>query len=131
MSQAPQSSLPHPGFDLDPPGTYLYTGPISTVGYRLNRLTLSLKSPANRRTFLADEDAYVQRFGLTEPEQALVRDRDWTGMIRSGGHLQAVLKLAATLGLNIYHVGAHNTGTDAETLYQACPRRAPGLPGEA
>ncbi len=131
MSQALQSPLPHPGFNLEPPGTYLYTGPTSTRGYRLNRFTLSLKSPDNRRAFLADEAAYLKRFGLTPGEQGLVRDRDWTGLLEAGGHLQAVLKLAAALGLNIYHVGGHNTGSDAETLYQACPRRVAGLPGEA
>ncbi len=57
--------------------------------------------------------------------------RDWTGLLEAGGHLQAVLKLAATLGLNIYHVGAHNVGTDAEALYAACPRRVSALPGGA
>ena len=65
---------------------------------------------------------------LFRSEQALVEARDWTGLLKAGGHLQAVLKLAATLGLNIYHVGAHNVGTDAETLYAACPRRADALP---
>jgi protocatechuate 4,5-dioxygenase alpha chain len=60
-----------------------------------------------------------------------VRSRDWTGLLEAGGHLQAVLKLAATLGLNIYHIGAHNVGTDAATLYAACPRRMAALPGEA
>ncbi len=131
MTQASQSPLPHPGFDLEPPGTYLYTGPISTMGYRLNRFTLSLKSPDNRSAFLADEAAYVKQFGLTDAETALVKARDWTGLIQAGGHLQAVLKLAAALGLNLYHVGAHNAGIDVERLYAACPRPANGLPGEA
>ena len=131
MSPTPITSLPLPGFDLEPPGTYLYTGPVSTNGRRLNAFALSLKSPGNRTVFLADEAAYVKRFGLDQGEQAMVQSRDWTGLIRAGGHLQAVLKLAATLGLNIYHVGAHNVGTDVGTLYAACPRRVAALPGEA
>ena len=131
MSPASTPPLPDPGFDLEPPGTYLYTGPDSTRGRRLNRFALSLRSPDNRAAFLADEGAYVKRFGLTDAETALVAGRDWTGLIRAGGHLQAVLKLAATLGLNLYHVGAHNAGTDFETLYAACPRRVAGLPGRA
>ena len=124
------TSLPDPPFDLFPPGTYVYTGPDSTRGERLNRFCLSLRSPANRGDFLADEPAYLAGHGLTESEAALVAARDWTGLIEAGAHLQAVLKLAATLGLNIYHVGAHNAGTDAETLYAACPRRVSRLPGE-
>ena len=123
--------LPEPGFNLEPPGTYLYTGPASSRGWRLNQLCLSLRAPSAREAFLADEDAYVAGFGLSEEERALVRSRDWSGLLEAGGHLQAVLKLAATLGLNIYHIGAHNVGTDARTLYAACPRRVAALPGEA
>ena len=131
MSAAPQARLPPPGFDLDPPGTFVYGGPDSTRGVRINRFALSLKSPLNRQSFLADEAAYVAGFGLTPEETALVRARDWTGLIRAGGHLQAVLKLAATLGRDLYDVGAHNVGTDRASMYAACPRRVAGLPGEA
>lgn len=136
MSPAEQSPsaedvLPTPGFDLEPPGTYIYTGPVSTRGRRLNRFALSLRSPANRQAFLGDEAAYLERYGLTEAEKALVAARDWTGLIEAGGHLLAVLKLAATLGLNLYHIGAHNVGTDAATLEAACPRRVSLSPEEA
>ena len=79
---------------------------------------------------MAGEDAYLGRYGLTQQERALVKTRDWTGLIEAGGHLQAVLKLAATLGLNIYDIGAHNCGTDSASLYAACPRRVAARPGE-
>ena len=128
---APSRDLPPPGFDLEPPGTFVYGGPDSTRGVRINRFALSLKSPANRQAFLADEDSYLPRFGLTPAETALVKARDWTGLIRAGGHLQAVLKLAAALGLDLYDVGAHNVGIDRAAMYDACPRRVAGLPGEA
>jgi protocatechuate 4,5-dioxygenase alpha chain len=128
MNAPAPSALPDPGFDLEPPGTYLYTGQMSSRGYRLNNFALGLKDPSNRAAFLADEDAYVRRHGLTDAEMALVRARDWTGLLRAGGHLQAVLKLAATLGLDLYHVGAHNIGTDHQTLYAACPRKVAALP---
>ncbi len=131
MSSGKQPSLPDPGFDLEPPGTFVYTGPDSTRGARLNTFALSLKSPANRAAFLADEDGYLARHGLTDPERAMVRSRDWTGMLQAGGHLLAVLKLAATWGLNLYHVGAHHAGTDYQTMVDACPRRVAGLPDQA
>ena len=38
---------------LDAPHTYLYTGPMSSAGERINRFALSLKIPANRLAFLA------------------------------------------------------------------------------
>jgi protocatechuate 4,5-dioxygenase alpha chain len=122
---------PPPGFELEPPATYLYDGPTSSRGYRINRFALSLKSPDNRRAFLADEDAYAADFGLTTREVQLMKARDWTGLLEAGGHLQAVLKLAATLGLDIYDIGAHNVGTDRASLYAACPRRIAAEPGKA
>nr|WP_246331775.1 hypothetical protein [Sphingomonas chungangi] len=90
---------------------------------RLNRFALSLKQPSNRATFLADPDAFMNRWDLTERERSLVEARDWTGLLAAGGHLQAILKLAATLGLNLYHIGAHNCGVDAHQMMHACPRR--------
>ncbi len=127
---SPPGQLPDPGFDLEAPGTYLYGGPDSTRGARLNGFALSLRAEQNRRAFLADEDAYLARFALTPEETALVKGRDWTGLMQAGCHLLAALKLAATLGLNLYHVGAHHAGTDAEALEAACPRLVSRAPGE-
>lgn len=123
-----KANLAPPDFSLTEPGTYVYSGPTSSQGYKLNRFCLSLKTPENRKAFLADEAAYVERYGLSEEEKKLVAARDWTGLLKAGGHLQAILKLAATLGLNLYHIGAHNVGTDFDTMYAACPRKVGGLP---
>ena len=120
-------ALPPPSFDLDAPGTYLYTGEASSRGYTLNRFALSLRQPASRAAFLLDETAYMKRFALSPGVSALVVARDWTGLLREGGHLQAILKVAATLGQNLYDIGAHNTGIDRDTLYANCPRRVEGL----
>lgn len=115
-------------FDLDEPGTFVFSGPVSTRGLRLNRFALSLKRPENRAAFLADEAAYIARSGLSEDETRLVRERDWTGLLRAGGHLQAILKLAATVGQSLWHIGAHNAGVDAATMMSLCPRRVSQLP---
>ncbi|HWI85861.1 MAG TPA: protocatechuate 3,4-dioxygenase [Sphingomonas sp.] len=119
--------LEDPAFDVAEPGTFIFDGAASTRGEKLNRFALSLKKPANRARFLADEDAYMAGFELSEGERMLVDQRDWTGMLRAGGHLQAILKVAATVGLNLYHIGAHNAGTDFETMFAACPRRVGSL----
>ena len=117
-----------PGHSLEPPDSFVYTGPMSTAGRNINLFSLSLKIPDNRKAFLADPAVYMLRFDLTEAQQAMVDARDWTGLIKAGGHLQAVLKIAATVGENLWHVGAHNAGVPVEEMLEACPRRVGGLP---
>lgn len=117
-----------PGRSLEPPDSFVYTGPMSTAGRDINRFSLSLKIPDNRKAFLADPVPYMQGFNLTEAQQALVQTRDWTGLITAGGHLQAVLKIAATIGQNLWYIGAHNAGVPVEEMQAACPRRVNGLP---
>ena len=117
-----------PSRSLEPPDSYIYTGPMSTVGRNLNRFALSLKVADNRKAFLTDPADYMSTLRLTAAEQALVHARDWTGLIGAGGHLQAILKIAATVGENLWHVGAHNAGVSVEELLAACPRRTGGLP---
>jgi len=121
-------SLADPTFDLDWPGTLVYSSELALRGHKLNRFALSLRSPACRQAFLADEKRYMENCGLSPQEQTMVVDRDWTGLLRAGGHLQAILKVAATVGQHLWHIGAHNASTDAETLRGACPRRVSQLP---
>ena len=48
-----------PNRSLDPPDSFVYTGPMSTAGRDINRFALSLKNPANRATFLRDGHAHL------------------------------------------------------------------------
>lgn len=121
-------ALRKPSFDLEEPGTFVYTGPLSTQGLRLNRFALSLRVPDNRTRFLAGEQDYMAGFGLSDDEIALVQTRDWTGLLRAGGHLQAILKIAATVGSDIWAIAAHNTGLSEDEIAAACPRHTVGLP---
>jgi protocatechuate 4,5-dioxygenase alpha chain len=116
-------------FNLDPPGTYIYTGEMASKGYKLTRFGLSLRKPENREKFLADEAGYMRDAGLSDVEIALVRARDWTGLIQAGGHLQAMLKVAATVGQNLWHIGAHNAGMEVEELMKITPRKVRAIPG--
>jgi protocatechuate 4,5-dioxygenase, alpha chain len=117
-----------PTQSLEPPASFVYTGPMSTRGRNINRFSLSLKIPENRKSFLADPDAYMTRFDLSKAEQDLVRTRDWTGLLKAGGHLQAILKIAATVGQNLWYIGAHNAEVPVDDMIAACPRRVGGLP---
>jgi protocatechuate 4,5-dioxygenase, alpha chain len=116
-------------FNLEPPGTYIYTGEMASKGYKLTKFGLSLRKPANREKFLADEAGYMREAGLSEEELAMVLKRDWTGLIEAGGHLQAMLKVAATVGQNLWHIGAHNAGMEVQELMSICPRKVSALPG--
>lgn len=121
-------TLPIPDTTLDAPGTILFTAERALQGSALNRLALSLRWPENRASFLADPDAYQDRFGLTEIERDMVRRRDWTAMLFAGGHLQALLKLAVTLGEDLWHIGAHTVGCSRDTLFDAGPRPISATP---
>jgi protocatechuate 4,5-dioxygenase alpha chain len=116
-----------PGFDLNAPGTYMYTGAASSRGLKLNRFALSLRSPIARKHFLSNEASYLARFDLGEEIVHMVRTRDWTGMLRAGGHVQAILKLAATVGQSLFDIGAHNAEVDTVTLVANCPRYVSGI----
>lgn len=116
--------------NLDQPGTYVYTGAMASEGYRLTKFGLSLRKPANRARFLEDEVAYMREANLSEAEIALVLARDWTALLAAGGHLQAMLKVAATVGQNLWHIGAHNVGLEVEEMMKICPRPVSALPGE-
>jgi protocatechuate 4,5-dioxygenase alpha chain len=120
-----------PTRSLDPPDSFIYTGPMSTRGRSLNRFALSLKLPENRSAFLSDQDTYMAKFDLSDAEKNLVRARDWTGLLKAGGHLQAILKIAATVGQNLWHIGAHNADIAVDDMIAACPRRVGGLPERA
>ncbi|MGR6523285.1 hypothetical protein ACU5JM_16740 [Rhodococcus erythropolis] len=119
-----------PTFDLDEPGTILFTAERAFHGRHLTSFCLSLRERENRNRFLDDPGQFMTDFGLNEDEQRLVTDRNWTELLMRGAHLQSVLKVAATYGGNLFDIGAHNVGTTVNTLLTACPRVVTGLPEE-
>jgi protocatechuate 4,5-dioxygenase, alpha chain len=117
-----------PPLTLEEPGTILFTAERALEGHCLNRFALSLRDDQNRQSFLADEDSYMRRFNVADGVRQSVAERDWTALLKAGGHLQAILKLAATVGMSLWDVGAHNAGCSAEDLRNASPRYVSGLP---
>ena len=97
-------------------GTTVFDGAQAVKGYALNRMCFSLNDEASRRAFLADEEAYFDRYGLTEPQRAAIRRRDVLGMIDVGGNIYYLAKLAGAWGLNVQDVGALQTGLPLETF---------------
>jgi protocatechuate 4,5-dioxygenase alpha chain len=96
------------------PGTPVFDGDKAQRGYALNALCYSFNQAANRAAFSADEEGYMERFGLTEAQKTAVRARDVLGMIAVGGNVYYLAKLAGILGLNVQDLGALQTGTSVE-----------------
>ena len=96
-------------------GTYLFDGARAGKNYALNKMCMSLTSPGNRAAFAADEQAYCRKFALDDETARLVTARDWIGMVRSGGNIYYVYKLAAIDHVSMQHVGAQQ---NAMTLVQ-------------
>jgi protocatechuate 4,5-dioxygenase alpha chain len=121
-------SLAQPPLNLDEPGTFEFTAQRALQGRALNRFALSLRTSPARAAFVADEPGAMRAYHLSEDEVALVRARDWTGLLQAGGHLQAISKIAGALGLNLWDIGAHNVGCTRDELIASCPRTVTGLP---
>src|SRR5690349_1371292 len=99
-----------PPGDWGIPGTYVFDLRLSRRGYALNKMCRSLTSSENRDAFIADEEAYMARYGLSEEQKQAVRARDWLQMTKLGGNLFFFLKLGATLGHHLYRIGAQMRG---------------------
>ena len=96
------------------PGTLVFDGELARRGYALNAMCFSLNDEANRRTFLADEAAYMERFDLTASQRDAVARRDVLAMLDAGGNIYYLAKLAGVWGLGVQDVGAQMTGVTVE-----------------
>ncbi len=96
------------------PGTVIFDGAQAMKGYALNRMCFSFNEAANRQAFLADEDAYCARYGLTHAQREAVRQRNVLKMIACGGNAYYLAKLAGIFGLDMQDIGAQQTGLTRE-----------------
>ena len=74
----------------------------------------ALCSPAEREAFKQDEEAYMARFGLTQAEKDLIRNRDFAGMIAAGMNIYWMLKIGSVTGNSLYRMGAQMRGESYE-----------------
>ncbi len=98
----------------DIPGTYLFDKRACAKGYNLNNFCMSLMKEANRKEFLANEPAYLDKFKLTPEQRQAVLDRNWLKMIQEGGNIYYVSKLGATSGFSFEMMAASMAGTTRE-----------------
>ena len=98
------------------PGTVIFDSAEAQKGYALNRMCYSFNDAENRAAFLADEDAYCARYGLNHEQREAVRRRNVLAMIRSGGNVYYLAKLAGIFGLDVQDIGAQQTGVSLEAF---------------
>jgi len=98
------------------PDTPLYDRAGSLRGYGMNKMAMSLGEPANRTAFKDDEEAYLDRFGLSTEEKAAVISRDWQEMVRLGGNVFFILKISAVDPTSLTQIGAAQVGMPHETF---------------
>jgi protocatechuate 4,5-dioxygenase alpha chain len=120
--------LAPPEQDLSEPGTFLFSMREAITGQRLNRFAATLRTPGARTAFAADEESTMRAAGLDDRELTMVLARDWTGLIRAGGHVQVLTFIAAAIGQNLWDVGADQVGCSRDELIEACPRPVTGVP---
>ena len=100
-------------------GTPVFDGDRARDGFALNAMCYSFNDPANRAAFVADEDAYMDTFALTDAQREAVRARDVLAMLAAGGNVYYLAKLAGILGLNVQDLGALQTGMALEDFKAA------------
>ncbi|MCX6499424.1 MAG: protocatechuate 4,5-dioxygenase subunit alpha [Arthrobacter sp.] len=108
---------PNMSFDQIP-GTYVFDGRRSRMGYPLNKMSAALNNPADREAFQSDPEAFMERYGLSDEQREAVRTRDWLSMIKHGGNIYFAYKIGVMDGLTVQQVLAAMTGTSAEEFKQ-------------
>jgi protocatechuate 4,5-dioxygenase, alpha chain len=98
------------------PGTVIFDGAEARKGYALNKMCFSFNSAENRQAFLADPEAYCEKFGLTEAQLEAVRSHDVLRMIDAGANIYYLSKLAGAFGWNVQDIGAQQTGVSLEVF---------------
>jgi len=107
----------------DIPGTTLFDGRMSRIGYHLNMFCMSLIKAETRATFKADESGYLDRFSLTADQRRFsltadqrrtVLERRWNDLLAMGGNVYYLAKLAAADGLPVAHLSAGMAGLSPE-----------------
>ncbi|MBD3729623.1 MAG: protocatechuate 4,5-dioxygenase subunit alpha [Sphingomonadales bacterium] len=96
------------------PGTPVFDGAAAERGFAINAMCYSFNEDANRKAFVADEEAYMERYGLDAEQRDAVRRRDVLGMISAGGNVYYLAKLAGIFGLNVQDLGGLQTGMSTD-----------------
>ncbi|MDH3445395.1 MAG: protocatechuate 3,4-dioxygenase [Deltaproteobacteria bacterium] len=107
------------------PGTYVFTGRMSSKGYRLNKFFYSLTKLENRSAFKENLEKFMDRNGLTDWEKQMIREKNWLALAREGGaNIYVMMKMGAVTGDTLQHIGAAFRGESLEEFLNS--RRVKG-----
>lgn len=102
----------------DLPGTTIFTIEKARDGFALNQFCMSLRTEENRKEFLADEAAYLDKWDMSPEQKEAVLTRNFQQMLDTGGNVYFLSKIFASEGLS--YVQAVSTMTDMNVeQYQA------------
>ncbi len=92
------------------PGTTPFDGDQARKGYAPNKMCFSFNDEANRKAFVADEEAYMKQYGLNEQQAAAIRAKNVLQLIAAGGNAYYLAKFAGIFQLDMQDIGAQQTG---------------------
>ncbi|MFC4254207.1 protocatechuate 4,5-dioxygenase subunit alpha [Altererythrobacter xixiisoli] len=102
----------------DIPGTRVFTAKRARQGYNVNQFAMSLMKAENRERFLADEQAYLDEWPLTDAAKKAIIARDYNAMIDEGGNIYFLSKLFSTDKKSFQFAAGSMTGMTQEEYAQ-------------
>jgi protocatechuate 4,5-dioxygenase alpha chain len=115
MAEAPREAPP---VETEIPGTIVFDGRQSRAGLPLNNLAIALNKKAEREQFVADPEAFMSRFGLSDAQKEAVRTRDFLRMIELGGNIYFIYKIGMVDGLRVPDIVAAMAGQTTEEFVE-------------
>jgi protocatechuate 4,5-dioxygenase alpha chain len=88
----------------------MFDGNAAMKGYALNKMCYSFNNAENRAEFLADQEAYCRKYGLTAAQTKAILEKNVLDMIHNGGNIYYLAKFAGIFGLDMQDIGAQQTG---------------------
>ncbi len=92
------------------PGTPVFDGDAAVKGYALNKMCFSFNAKENRDAFLQNEEAYCDKYRLSDEQKQAIKSRNVLQLIAAGGNVYYLAKFAGIFGLNVQDIGAQQTG---------------------
>ena len=89
---------------------------MARTGYALNKMCYSFNDEANRKAFLADEDAYCAKYGLNAQQRQAIANRNVLELLAAGGNAYYLAKFGGIFGLDMQDIGAQQTGMSKEAF---------------
>lgn len=109
------------------PGTYVFDGKTSHASYALNKMLFSFNKEENRQEFGEDQEAYADKFGLSDEQKKALLTGDFLGLLQMGANVYYLAKLAVPSGVSVQDAGAAFQGITTEEFKENLVKRSEGF----